>query len=270
MPYYGLVGNDDKALFLGRDEIHGHEPWVTNGTAAGTVLVKDIVAGTGSGTLTSFTTSEDAFLFGAASNGACSLFQSVAPVRDNRPFASFPQSIFVNLIKTFDHKTFYYTVINKDYSESLFKQTIGQGVPVEVKNFGFNLHNVSFSVREMVVTGTHAYMLIEAEGGDLWKSDGTPGGTIKVTDLYEASTLTATNNDIFLKARTAYGSPYKFYKSDGTATGTIIVKDVNGQNITEPMELAGFGNKLVFTSLSVQTGREVWIKATVQQMERRC
>ena len=36
MPYYGMVGNENKALFLGRDEIHGHEPWVTNGTAAGT------------------------------------------------------------------------------------------------------------------------------------------------------------------------------------------------------------------------------------------
>ena len=90
--------------------------------------------------------------------------------------------------------------------------------------------------------------------------DGTPGGTVKVTDLYEASTLTATNNNIFLKARTAYGSPYELYKSDGTAAGTMIVKDVNGGRATRNLwSLQAFGNKLVFTSLSVQTGREVWI-----------
>ena len=71
--------------------------------------MKDIVAGTGSGTLTSFTTSEDAFLFGAASNGACSLFQSDGSGSGTTALFSFPQSIFVNLIKTFDHKTFYYT-----------------------------------------------------------------------------------------------------------------------------------------------------------------
>lgn len=38
----------EKAVFLGRDSEHGTEPWISDGTLAGTTLLKDINPGTGS------------------------------------------------------------------------------------------------------------------------------------------------------------------------------------------------------------------------------
>src|SRR5205085_1649083 len=43
-----LVDASGQLIFIGHDEAHGHEVWRSDGTAAGTHIVKDIVAGPGS------------------------------------------------------------------------------------------------------------------------------------------------------------------------------------------------------------------------------
>ena len=45
--YYLMVANDT-ALFVGEDAMHGQEMWTTDGTVAGTVLLKDIEPGASS------------------------------------------------------------------------------------------------------------------------------------------------------------------------------------------------------------------------------
>jgi ELWxxDGT repeat protein len=86
---------------------------------------------------------------------------------------------------------------------------------------------------EMVAVGSTVYFVAAdaAHGEQLWKSDGTPGGTTMVTDInptaggLKPSVLTNVNGMIFFEA-TDNVHHEGLWRSDGTAAGTVIVKDI--------------------------------------------
>ena len=125
-------------FFKGLDGVHGMELWKSDGTEAGTVLVRDIITGTGS--------------------------------------------------------SFY----------------------------GAMLTNVNGAVYFSADDGVR--------GSELWKSDGTEAGTVVVRDINPAglsapATGTNVNGVLFFKADDgAHGS--ELWKSDGTEAGTVLVKDI--------------------------------------------
>ena len=59
----------DKLIFKATDKASGTEPWVTDGTTAGTGLLKDIFPGTASSTLSGFTVLGDKLIFQARFSG---------------------------------------------------------------------------------------------------------------------------------------------------------------------------------------------------------
>src|SRR6185437_288020 len=59
----GTVVLGDKLIFTAADKVSGTEPWVTDGTSAGTMLLKDITKGTASSTLSGFTVLGDHVIF---------------------------------------------------------------------------------------------------------------------------------------------------------------------------------------------------------------
>ena len=69
-------------------------------------------------------------------------------------------------------------------------------------------------------------------GHELWKSDGTPGGTSLVKDIYPGDDDSSPENLINVGG-TLYFSAYdgingnELWKSDGTPDGTTLVKDIN-------------------------------------------
>src|SRR5439155_1374531 len=71
----------------------------------------------------------------------------------------------------------------------------------------------------------------ELHGRELWKSDGTAGGTVLVKDIYpgryssQASNLTNVNGTLFFQAFDGVHG-FELWKSDGTANGTSMVKDI--------------------------------------------
>ena len=96
------------------------------------------------------------------------------------------------------------------------------------------------------------------ENFDLWKSDGTPNGTILLKSLVQnqitrgANLLTPTNNSLFFKAG-GWGWT-QLWKSDGTANGTFNVK--NGLNYI-PYMISG-GNMLFFLHCATNGNLELW------------
>src|ERR1043166_7301895 len=103
-------------------------------------------------------------------------------------------------------------------------------------------------------------------GSELWKSDGTPEGTVLVKDIF---------------AGTGSGSPQKFtpfngalyffgnhgttglelWKTDGTAEGTVMIKDIwvgRRPSVNVNSSLVRVGGALFFDASDGVTGDELW------------
>jgi ELWxxDGT repeat protein len=70
--------------------------------------------------------------------------------------------------------------------------------------------------------------------GELWKTDGTPGGTALVKDLNPQassgagpSEMTNVNGMLFFQFKDPANGRWAIWKSDGTSAGTIVLKDLD-------------------------------------------
>src|SRR5438552_845837 len=77
---------------------------------------------------------------------------------------------------------------------------------------------------------------------ELWKSDGTEAGTVRVKDIFAGaigsfpSRLTPVGSLLFFLASDA-STGTELWKSDGTEAGTVIVKDIYpGPGNSNPFE----------------------------------
>ena len=127
-------------------------------------------------------------------------------------------------------------------------------------------NNPNSTPHEFVTVGGATYFAANdpANGRELWKSDGTPAGTVMVKDIYPGvtgsgpSNLTGMNGAVYFQANDgSYG--WELWKSDGTVTGTVLVKDVNpGPAFASPMVLTAVSNTLYFEANDGAHGYELW------------
>ncbi|GAB3507879.1 hypothetical protein GCM10027442_13500 [Emticicia fontis] len=97
-------------------------------------------------------------------------------------------------------------------------------------------------------------------GIELWKSDGTAGGTTILKDMNPAGN--GNPQDMVKIASTIYMSGfdyshgYELWKTDGTTAGTVLLKDiVPDYTSSAPRNLKNFNNTLYF---SVKSNNELW------------
>ncbi|MCU0530421.1 MAG: hypothetical protein MUD04_13290, partial [Cyanobium sp. Prado107] len=103
-----------------------------------------------------------------------------------------------------------------------------------------------------------------ASGSELWRSDGTSAGTVRVADINPGggfsspTNLTAVGNTLFFTANDG-SSGYELWRSNGTAAGTVRVADINpGVGSSSPNNLTAVGNTLFFTADDGSSGSELW------------
>ncbi|RKH35411.1 HYR domain-containing protein [Corallococcus praedator] len=107
-----------------------------------------------------------------------------------------------------------------------------------------------------------------ASGYELWRSDGTPGGTVRVKDLNPGPVgavavpermfaLGPQGPVVFAAADGASGM--ELWKTDGTTEGTVRVVDVlPGPHSSSPKGLATAGRHFFFSAWTPEAGRELW------------
>ncbi len=103
-----------------------------------------------------------------------------------------------------------------------------------------------------------------ANGSELWKSDGTEAGTVLVRDIAPGagssnpSTFANVQGTLYFVADD-HVNGRELWKSDGTEAGTVLVKDI-APGITSPslLEPCALGDALYFTADDGTTGRELW------------
>src|SRR4051794_33225168 len=219
-----LTGMDGTLFFTADDGINGNELWRSDGTAAGTVLVKDIHPDAYDSD-PSWLTSVGGRLFFAARDG-----------------------IHGNELWTSD-STDAGTVLVKDIR------------PVGRHSDPFSLTGVGDTLFFFADNGT--------SGAELWTSDGTQAGTLLVKDInpgaegsttydYPSSPIAAGGRLFFAASDGAHGT--ELWKTDGTDGGTVMVRDIRPGRGTgvDSSYLAHLGGKVVFAARDGIHGREPW------------
>ncbi len=101
-------------------------------------------------------------------------------------------------------------------------------------------------------------------GVELWKSDGTPDGTILLRDIRPGyggsgpSELVALNSRVFFLANDG-ATGEELWVTDGTTDGTILLNDMSpGSGSSSPQDLTVSNGTLFFTATTPESGEELW------------
>lgn len=264
--------------FTANDGVTGEELWTSDGTAGGTVLVKDIFAGPSS-SLPSSLTDVNGTLFFAANDGVTGieLWKSdgsaagTVQVQDINPGPADSSPSYLTNV----NGTLFFSANTVAAGVELWKSDGTEGGAVQVADIvpGVNsstpesLTNVNGTLyfSAQVVIGvdpdTHAETLGNRE---LWKSDGTFGGTVQVQDIRPGmassypTSFTNLNGVLYFSANDGVGGE-ELWKSDGTGAGTVQVKDIAaGPAGSLPRLLTNVNGTLYFTANDLIAGTEVW------------
>ena len=253
-------------FFRVTDDDTGNELWKSDGTASGTVMVKDIRPGA-SGSFPDRLTDVAGTLFFRADDGTNGneLWKSdgtasgTVMVKDIRPFSSsFPDDLVA-----VNGELFFEANAGTNGSE-LWKSDGTATGTVLVKDIYPGFSSPSFSL-PMPVNGTLFFRASNGTNGhELWKSDGTATGTVMVKDIDPGSSsgfpdwLTNVSGTLFFTADDpVFGR--ELWKSDGTATGTVQVKDVYPGGLSaSPVELTAADGRLFFRASDGVHGHELW------------
>ncbi|MFL5846351.1 MAG: hypothetical protein ACJ762_16825 [Solirubrobacteraceae bacterium] len=246
-------------LFDGNDGTTGSEPWITDGTLAGTVPLADID-----------TESDDATVHGKSADiGGKALFAAdarylgtrlfiddgdqVRTVGDVVPGAQFAvlggQALFPG--RTSETNSELWTTDGTDGGTHLVSEIRpgAQGSDI-VKLETFN--------------GTTYFRADDGTTGDeLWASDGTTDGTRQVADIEpgaegsNASILGKTHSQLLLLARRP-DQGYELWRSDGSAGGTRLVRSIEpGSGGVDLADLAA-GDDHAYFAVRSGAGEGLW------------
>lgn len=97
-------------------------------------------------------------------------------------------------------------------------------------------------------------------GRELWKSDGTSAGTVQVGDISTApggsspQELTKVGNALFFSAEDFFDR--ELYKSDGSTV--TLVQSINPSGSGNPTEITGVNGVAYFSATDGTNGRELW------------
>ncbi len=106
-----------------------------------------------------------------------------------------------------------------------------------------------------------------ATGSEVFITDGTPGGTILVKDIYTGTTgslpaeMVPMNGFVYFTAATA-AEGRELWRTDGSPGGTTLVKDIvtgtDSSNSIDNYQLFNAGTYLLFAAKTASSGIELW------------
>ena len=256
-------------FFHAVDGVHGDELWKSDGTAAGTVLVKDVDPG-GSGSYLEYVTNVNGTVFFVPEEGfnGVELWKTdgteagTVLVKDIRPGSSSSQPRGLTNV----NGTLYFFADDGTNGEELWKSDGTEAGTVMVKDINAGSADSSSGVPTLVnLNGTLLFPANDGNGGgrELWKSDGTEAGTVLVSDVYPFTRYGALNNleivngTLFFFGQDGTGNK-ALWKSDGTTAGTVLVKDVDPPTALYTLDLENANGTLFFSASDGAKGYELW------------
>jgi ELWxxDGT repeat protein len=255
-----------RLFFLNTDPFTGMEFWTSDGTAAGTALLRDIFPGTGdSMPLEAAAELNGKLLFSAddgvhgtelwtydRATGVAALAADLYPGQ----YGSSPQGLAVS------GDVAYFTASVGAGRELYATDGTAAGTRM-VKDIAPGLGSSYASTFVRYNGRTYFAATDQTTGSEIWVTDGTAEGTQLVKDILPGAggggfmSPVVFNGLLFFTATDAGGT--KLWRTDGTAAGTQAVKDVY------PGDIAGwsswltvYNGALYFAASDAATGTELW------------
>ena len=257
--------------FVANDGIHGNELWKSDGTLAGTSMVKDINSGSSSSNIGAMVKVGNEIFFRAddsANPGSwdnSNLWKSdgtevgTVMVKDTTSSPSYLYD-FNGLL-----------IFKNGYNGKLWKSDGTNSGTVKLTDITGNYY-VEMNNQLYFVGYDGAY------GHELWKSDGTTAGTMMVKDINQipstANSPTDTQSSMsgwgqqiyqyqnllyFEASDGIHGS--ELWRSDGTEAGTTMLKDINpgsSDSLYSSPNFISVNNLLYFNANDGINGMELW------------
>jgi ELWxxDGT repeat protein len=219
-----FVNVNGMAFFPADDGVHGTQLWKSNGTAAGTVMVRIIHPGGtffgGDPRITEMANVNGTLFFAAGTDSR----RNIELWKSNGTAAG--------------------TVLVKD---------IFPGINGSYPQY---LTNVNGTLFFRANDGTH--------GTELWRSNGSATGTVMVNEaisngaISSTSELTNIGGTLFFSDNDGTHGQ-ELWKSNGSAAGTVLVKDIlPGSGSSYPIYLTNVSGTLLFMAGDGVHGRELW------------
>lgn len=262
--------NSSQVLFTADDGVHGIELWITNGTEAGTNMVKDIFPGSTRSNISKFAILNGKAYFAAKDSTSVGLELWVTDGTDAGTYLlkdiatqangnSNPSQFVV-----FNNKVFFTATTTANGNELWTTDGTTLGTQL-LKDITGNVNSSTPS--ELTVVGNQLFFSAQdaSNGRELWKSDGTTLGTVMVKNIVASSGssnpggLIASGNKLFFYATDGV-TGYEPYVSDGTSLGTLFLKDILvGSGSSLPSAFTYYNGLTYFRAMNPLSIYEIYV-----------
>ena len=232
-------------VFTASTATYGNEYWITDGTNAGTYMLKDIRPGFASSAVntTSVVSGDMIYMIVVDSSiQSYSLWRTDGTSAGTLRLMKFPSSMTPPNLSTNEisgaNGRCVFSYGNSNNKELWASDGTPEGTKL-LKEFkpgasqGGNPYN-------LVATKHHVYFFADdgEHGYELWRTDGTDTGTVLVKDVFpgiigslqniaQKTNMVASDNKVWFSAISDVVVGFELFVSDGTDTGTHLVKDLN-------------------------------------------
>lgn len=255
----------DSVYFKARAAGLGDELWVTDGTEAGTRLVKDIQVGTGNANPFDFVVFNDLMYFTAndgvvsselwSSDGSADGTQLVI---DIQPGNSPGNPNF----KTVVGDRIYFTANDGSNGNELWSSdgtAEGTQLIKDIRDGG------NGSPSQYIAFNGEVYFRANdgVNGTELWKTDGTTEGTVLVKDIAPGSSSSSPSDFILFQDRLLFVADDgvtgdELWATDGTEEGTFLLYDFSATGDGDPGNIVNlYDLALLLTATTDETGEEL-------------
>ncbi|MCA8971098.1 MAG: hypothetical protein KDC95_15000 [Planctomycetes bacterium] len=247
--YFRVAG--DKLFFRCNDGVHGIEPWATDGTRTGTTLLVDIQTGSFNGGPESFTEYEgrcyffglgDFYVSDGTPSGTTRLPDGFTSIDNGRsplePLARVgSRFVFEGSTATVSNEPCYFDVATG--ANGLLKDLDPQ---------------VSSLTAGYVAAGGYVWFRgnTSTAGQELWRTDGTPAGTVLFADLVAGTASSkalphSACGDRLLFFATDATNARGLWTTDGTTAGTSVLLPMASTNVSIQQTMQGVGQRVLFS-----------------------
>ena len=249
-----LFLSNSKYIFFAADNgTDGTEIFRTDGTAAGTIMLKDINPNGDSYPGAYFLFKDEVYFY--VSNGAGEgLYKTNGTTTGTVLIKKMSLQVNRGKPEIVEYKDNLYFGVNGE----LWKSDGTAAGTSKVATLSTSSSSSFQKVRDLVVFNNKLYFAANTEISEtnLMESDGTEAGTKIVKDIFsndddEVAYLSVVNGKIYFQANYKTKGNKELYVSDGTAAGTKFVKDLNNKTAnyydgTSPLFFTELNGKTIF------------------------